>query len=157
MRNHNLLVLLVSSAIAISAIGCSPTENEEKGPYYSVKKEQTEFKNQGLHASLDWIKEPTEKEAGEFTLKFWKEGEGTSEGPYVTPSHDVAVTLWMPSMNHGSDPVQVSAKKDASGNEVLGEYTVSNLKFSMGGEWEIQVLLKNGEEVVEQNSFKFNY
>ena len=67
------------------------------------------FAKSGLCASLEWVKESTEDEQGEFTLRFWNPSEGTEHGPYVAAPAQVAVKLWMASMGHGSSPVKVIA------------------------------------------------
>lgn len=56
---------------------------------------------------------------------------------------EVQVVLWMPSMNHGSAPTSVEPVRDVSGKVLLGQYLVRQIYFTMGGDWEVRVLLKN--------------
>ena len=103
------------------------------------------FPQQELSASITWIKEPADEEAGSFTLRFWSTKLGTEQGPYVDPGHVVAVKLWMPSMGHGSSPVKVEQIKDQAGGAVAGVYEATDVFFSMGGKWEIWVQLKKNK------------
>lgn len=108
------------------------------------------FAAQGFCASLHWITRPGEDAPGEFQLRFWRKSEATEAGPYSSPTQSVGVKLWMPSMGHGSSPVQVSPAKDASGAVLPGIYDARSVNFVMGGAWEIWVQLKEGRQVVEQ-------
>lgn len=56
---------------------------------------------------------------------------------------EVAVVLWMPSMGHGSAPVQIQKEAD-------GIYHITNIYFVMPGEWEIRVTLKKSGQTADQ-------
>ena len=66
---------------------------------------------------------------------------------------DVAVVLWMPSMGHGSAPTQVERAVDAKGDIVPGVFNVKNVYFTMGGDWEVRVILTNQKGQSETASF----
>ncbi|MBX3021812.1 MAG: FixH family protein [Bdellovibrionales bacterium] len=55
----------------------------------------------------------------------------------------LAVVLWMPGMGHGSSPVTVE-KLD------IGTYRASRVFFTMAGDWEIRVQLKDGDEIKDE-------
>jgi hypothetical protein len=107
-------------------------------------------------ASLTWLQEPTSHAFGSFELRFWDEN-GSASGPYVRPSSDVAVKLWMPSMGHGSSPVTVKMAKGGQGQVIPGVYVASRVAFSMAGEWEIWVALKDGAVVEDKAKTDYAY
>ena len=104
----------------------------------------------GLCASVTWDAAPSASRTNAFTLRFWNQGNGSESGPYITPEQTPFVRLWMSSMGHGSRPVVMSAAKDASGAVLPGVYRVEQVVFTMRGDWDIQVQLRNGSSVVDQ-------
>lgn len=108
------------------------------------------FPNKNLCASISWEKMPNEDEEGEFTIRFWKKGIGTKEGPYTYPGHAVAVKLWMGSMGHGSLPVKVVQKQNEHGKILEGTFSAKRVYFVMPGDWEIWIQLKDGKDILEQ-------
>lgn len=64
------------------------------------------------------------------------DGSFLAEDPYL----ELAVVLWMPSMGHGSSPVTIERLD-------RGTYRVSEVFFTMAGDWEIRVQLKAGNDV----------
>ncbi len=110
-----------------------------------------EFAVSKLCAAIEWVKNPSEEEKGEFTVKFWKKGEGSqAAGPFVDPGYAVGVKLWMPDMGHGSSPVKIRKAVSATGEESVGIYSVTEVYFVMGGDWEIWVILKQGTATIEK-------
>lgn len=93
-----------------------------------------------LCVDFNWKQKPQGEQLGIAELKFY-----VQETPQTTvdPQLNVAVVLWMPSMSHGSTPVEVTKIK-------AGEYEASNIYFIMPGEWEIRIQLKQDKDVVEQ-------
>ena len=61
----------------------------------------------------------------------------------VDLNDSVEVALWMPSMGHGSSPVTVERLD-------TGTYRASEVFFTMKGDWEIRIQLKEGDEVRDQ-------
>ncbi len=108
------------------------------------------FTEHNLCASLTWVKQATDSETGEFTLKFWDKTQGSESGPYVTPALTPFVKLWMPSMGHGSSPVHLVATLDAAGAATPGVFSATNVYFIMPGKWEIWVQLKQDAQVIAQ-------
>ncbi len=98
-----------------------------------------------LCVDLIWEKLPTEDERGVFRLQFYRIAE---PGTYIEPTLAPSVQLWMPSMGHGSAPVQLTKIAD-------GVYRVSEVYFVMSGDWEIRVQQKNGKDLVDQVVFPF--
>jgi hypothetical protein len=80
-------------------------------------------------------------------LMFWDEAKGNmTEGPYVDPGYVVSAYLWMVmpgGESHGSSPVTVSASFDATNQVIPGVFQVDGIVFSMYGDWQIHIELKN--------------
>ena len=55
----------------------------------------------------------------------------------------------MDSMGHGSTKTPVVTSAVDAGGVIPGVYEVSNVYFTMRGDWQVQIQLKNGSEVVE--------
>lgn len=118
-----------------------------------------QFKKEKLCATLTWTKKPvvvqapTAKDAAAFDLRLW-DMKGTSSGPFKDLGKDqtLLVSLYMPEMGHGSEPVTL--KKD---EKEPGLYHVTQVLFSMEGAWEIRGrILKNGKDV-DKAAFPFNF
>lgn len=103
-----------------------------------------------LCASITFASQPVEREDNEAVVRFWSMEAGSASGPYVSPTSDVGVELWMPSMGHGSAKVKVNPARD-SGNAVIpGVFDAMPIYFVMGGDWEVWVQLKQGKKVIER-------
>ncbi|MFZ3230359.1 MAG: FixH family protein [Pseudobdellovibrio sp.] len=98
------------------------------------------FPNQKIDVDLTWSELPAEGKANEFTLKFYLSE--NADLP-IALSQSVAVSLWMPSMGHGSSPVKIEKIAD-------GLYKVTRIYFIMPGDWEIHLQLKENTNVIEQ-------
>ncbi|MFN8943405.1 MAG: hypothetical protein ACK5WZ_02140 [Pseudobdellovibrionaceae bacterium] len=104
-----------------------------------------QFGQSSLCVDLVWEQLPTEDLRGIFKLKFYRlEDPSVMVEPNLAPS----VVLWMPSMGHGSAPVQIQKVSD-------GIYQISEVYFVMSGEWDIRVQQKLGKEVIDQVTFPF--
>jgi hypothetical protein len=104
------------------------------------------FKNSALCASFDWQTGPAVSAKSTATLRFWDPSSATVNGPYRDVDGEVAVELWMPSMNLGSAPVVVTPQGG-------GTYAVDNIYFIMHGDWEVRVQIKRGGQLVDKTSF----
>lgn len=93
--------------------------------------------NQGaLHAHVRWTQGP-DAAGGESKMRLdWRDG---STHLPVEPAVTFGVYLWMPSMGHGSSPVQMQRVLNDKGQPVLGAYSVTNMYFIMPGDWEVRV------------------
>jgi len=95
----------------------------------------------GLKFSMEWEQEPAPMRYESFLLKFYSEADPTR---YIDPmGYQPHVQLWMPSMNHGSSPVQIEKLEE-------GFYRVQKVFFNMPGEWDLRIQLKEGNIVREQ-------
>lgn len=92
-----------------------------------------------IHAHLSWDQGPDEN-GGESILRLeWRDG---ATHAFVEPGVPFEVSLWMPSMGHGSAPTQIQRVADGQGGVLTGVYQVRNVYFIMPGDWDIRVTLK---------------
>lgn len=113
------------------------------------------FSGGKVHAHLSWMQGPDEN-GGESIMKLeWYDG---ATHKLIETGLPFAVSLWMPSMGHGSAPTKIEAVKDSRGQQVLGTYKVSRMFFTMPGDWDIRVSLKakDGTEETKAWSIKIN-
>ena len=103
-----------------------------------------EFKKVGQCASIEWRVAPKIDAYAEATLKFWSKKNGSPTGPFENPDcKQLAVSLWMPSMGHGSSPIHLTIRE-------TGIIDATKIYFSMAGHWDLKILLKNGNQVIDQ-------
>ena len=110
-----------------------------------------------LCASITWTTQPSDDDFSAFTLRFWNPAQGTSAGPYLSPAEELHVNLFMPSMGHGSSPVKIAPAKDLHGQVIPGTYQVSEVYFTMHGEWEIQLELRKDGKPVDRAKLGYKF
>src|SRR6185369_5284843 len=114
----------------------------------TVTKCDVAFNEFGLCGTIFWSERPKVNQKNEFLIKFWNASSATSDGPYENLPGPVSLTVWMPSMGHGSSS-DIKLSVDSSGKALTGVYQVSEVYFTMPGRWEIWVQVKRGETVVK--------
>lgn len=133
----------------------APTQTEQENPNQNSQNSTDQsnssttcplyFAQKKLCAELIWEKQPTDSETGSFTLQF----QDTAHQPTsLEAGLSLAVYLWMPSMNHGSSPMQIQQIG-------LGQYRVNRVYFIMPGEWDLHIQLKINEQVQDEYVQKF--
>lgn len=95
----------------------------------------------GLCSEINWINGPSVDGESSFTITFWSEKEGSSNGPWIEPSAQVGAFIRMTCCGSVFFP-KVSKVES-------GKYLVSNVKFTPG-KWEVYVQLKSGDVVEKQ-------
>ncbi|HEX7675900.1 MAG TPA: FixH family protein [Bdellovibrio sp.] len=118
------------------------------------------FAKESLCATLTWTKKPvvvaapTAKDAAAFDLKFWNAKTSSAKGPFTDVPKDktLFVSLYMPEMGHGSEPVIL--KKD---EKEAGVYHITQVLFSMEGTWEIRARLNKGAKISDSANYPFNF
>lgn len=98
------------------------------------------FQKENLCLETEWESFPTEDSFGSLLLSFT---DFNDRDLNISPETELNVVLWMPSMGHGSSPVNLNEIKD-------GAYRASDVFFIMPGEWEIRYQLKDGDKIVEE-------
>lgn len=90
------------------------------------------FVRTNIQAQLSWNTKPVVEDESPFTLRF-----------SAPPGAAVSVRLFMPSMGHGSAPIKLQKVDEAN-------YNATNVYFTMAGNWELIVSLKQGNQLVDQ-------
>lgn len=145
-----LFRILTISFILVGCIQPKYAPKEELNPNAEIKSCPHKLSTSGKCISLDWEVLPTEEDFGQFLIKIWRPNLADESELLEEVKDDVSVFLWMPSMNHGSSPVTVK-------QEDIGTYRVSDVFFTMPGEWEIHIQLKNNNEVKDQVAIPFTF
>lgn len=89
-----------------------------------------------VHAHVTWTQGPRVGEESVMHVE-WKDG--ATHTPIDVPAF--SVSLFMPSMGHGSAPTQVQRVLGSDGKPLAGVYDVRNVYFLMGGDWDVNVVL----------------
>lgn len=102
------------------------------------------FFGEKLHAHLSWNQGPESGAESKMKLE-WRDG---ATHALLEPGVPFEVSLWMPSMDHGSAPTKIRPVVDAQGQTITGTYEVYNMFFVMHGAWDVRVKIKdaNGTE-----------
>ncbi|RZA07587.1 MAG: hypothetical protein EOP11_07270 [Proteobacteria bacterium] len=123
--------------LCISFTGCAKARYAAPEPETRVvggasRAEAFRFTPSGDQAWLSWEQKPTDEEYGSFILKIGRANFADGSPLPLDTAVGVEVVLWMPAMGHGSNPVALE-KID------IGTYRVSEVFFTMPGDWEIRV------------------
>jgi hypothetical protein len=149
------LLSMLAIAIGITSLGCAdPHYANAPHPLHQANENETpicevQFKNK-ICLNIVWEKWPAEGEYGQFVLKTFRLDANNQSPTFVDLALLPIVTLWMPSMGHGSSPTVIERVE-------VGRYHVSRVYFMMKGEWEIRFQLKNGNEVQDQAVLPVSY
>lgn len=92
------------------------------------------FAQANLCAQIHWSVGPSSDTENRFEMQFYSLSTMTP----ADLSAPVAVSLFMPSMGHGSSPVQVA-------KTAPGAYAVTKVHFIMPGFWEIRISVPGAE------------
>lgn len=141
--------VFVQSVVMVSLLmgfGSVSFAHEHDGDTNAPISKHLSFKNNTLHIHASF---PVAPVVGEESMLVLETRDAQTHGP--TEIEDtVQVVLWMPSMGHGSAPTVVE-------KVAPDVYHVKNVYFIMGGEWDVQVLLKDAQGQTEMKSFKMNF
>ncbi len=133
----SVLILTASLAHSKEAVSCD-----------------VDFKKEKICAQFTWIQKPTAsamptaKDAAAFDLLLTKNGEPAD----LSADQSLSVSLFMPSMGHGSMPVEI--KKD---DTKKGVYHITRVLFSMKGDWEIRFKIKKNNKDVDTFNMPFDH
>lgn len=104
-------------------------------------------------AYLSWDQEPNDY-GGEPIMRIeWRNG-ATHE--VVDTGLPFEVSLWMPSMGHGSAPTQIQPAVNDRGQAITGTYQIKNMHFLMPGDWDIRVTLKYQDDTLETQAWSIS-
>lgn len=97
------------------------------------------FASGKIHAHLSWDQGP-DGNGGESIMRVeWHDG---VTHQIIDMGLPFEVSLWMPSMGHGSAPTQIQRAIDNQGQAIVGTYQIRNMYFVMPGDWDVRVTLK---------------
>jgi hypothetical protein len=135
----NIIKFLILSLLLLN-FACARPNYDDTGRN-PASEQECSLNNAKLNFHFYWIHRPqSESEEGTFFLEFF---DPSDPSHMLDPKESLSVSLWMADMGHGAPPVKVE-------RQGLGQYNVSRAYFSMHGNWQIQVQLKNGAEIVDQ-------
>ncbi len=131
--------------ICLSVVGCSPLFKEPKLREVNRSRpplgSTLNFNQLNVSAKLILVSDSAQVgRKTSFRLILWPK-----TGVYLNQGLLPHVWLWMvmASGSHGSSPVSVESSLDESFQPILGSYEVKNANFTMAGEWEIHIQLKD--------------
>ncbi|MBK9040177.1 MAG: hypothetical protein IPL83_13605 [Bdellovibrionales bacterium] len=108
------------------------------------------FADGKIHAHLSWEHGP-DGSGGESKMRLeWHDG---ATHALFEPGLPFSVSLWMPSMGHGSGPTQIQAVLNRNGEVVTGTYLVTNMYFLRMADWEIRVTMKYPDDREETQTW----
>lgn len=113
------------------------------------------FKKSKLCGKLNWtvppknVELPTEKDTAEFTFELFQKTPSVKLSK-VQSKYEIQVQPFMPSMGHGSIPTRVIRDTKSPVETERMRFTVKNVLFSMPGDWEIRIHLKDGDRKIDQ-------
>lgn len=105
-----------------------------------------------VHTLVKWTKGPEVTTESTMIVQWMN---GVTHTP-AEPPGAFDVSLFMPSMGHGSAPTKIQHLIDAQGQPVVGAYEVSNVYFIMGGDWQVNVILKYQDGTSETQTIDIN-
>ena len=137
---NKLLFTMLTSFLMVLIVGCG---SDKQSSHSSVMARSCplKFSSASLCSEIKWVNGPTVDGESSFTVTFWSDKNGASEGPWAEPSAQVGAFIRMTCCGSVFFP-KVTRVED-------GKYLVSNVKFTPGN-WEVYVQLKNGEAVEKQ-------
>ncbi|KHD89589.1 MAG: hypothetical protein OM95_02325 [Bdellovibrio sp. ArHS] len=91
------------------------------------------FSKVRILAKISWENTPNSEQANAFILNLSAPSDQFNE---------LAVSLWMPSMGHGSIPVKIEKINPT-------QYRITDVYFLMPGDWDIRFTLKNNGVVID--------
>lgn len=107
------------------------------------------FRAGTLEARLSWLQGPSAD--GESILRVeWKDA---ATQAVVEPGTSFEVSVWMPSMGHGSSPTQLRRVLDSDGGVLSGSYDVAAMYFVMAGAWEVRFELARPDGTIETQTW----
>lgn len=115
----------------------------------SPLKAHLRYKNKTLHIHAQMAQLPVVGQESFLML----EARAAEDHSPTDIADQIEVSLWMPGMNHGSAPTQLTRVMDAQGKAMVGQYIVRNMYFVMGGLWEIRITLTDSKGHQETGTF----
>lgn len=141
-----LCMLILLSLILLSSCGKSPLLQEL--PQTQVGQQSLETNRKFTVSSqivqLNWLTGINTTEEGKVILLLTKNGTLFDDADYSLGAY-----LWMKSMGHGSSPIVITKL-------TTGVYQLSELFFTMTGDWQLHITLSRNQSIVEEIEYKYD-
>lgn len=100
----------------------------------------------GICLDVTWNEKPIERQSLSLNLRTFRLNAGSSMATLEDLTETLTIEAVMPDMGHGTSPVRIEKLK-------TGVYRVSEIYFSMGGEWELRFHKRSARGDVETVTF----
>ena len=144
MKKINCLLIFI--VLTLTSCGKSPLLKElskETGNIQAMESTRS-FNTTSQSIQLNWITGINTNEEGKAIIILTKNG-----AFYDDRNYSLGAYLWMKSMGHGSSPIVVTKLTN-------GVYQLSELYFSMTGDWQLHLTLNKNNSIVEDVEYSYN-
>ncbi|RPJ66214.1 MAG: hypothetical protein EHM20_17555 [Alphaproteobacteria bacterium] len=138
------IIIFLSAFFLILSCGKSPLllkKNNDTSVISGLEVHKI-FKTTNQSLTLNWLSPVNSIDEGHALLIVKQQNIATDF------TKDFSVILWMPTMGHGSSPIQI--KKLGT-----GIYDLSQIYFIMDGLWHLRIQLKDGSNIIEEQIFEY--
>lgn len=140
---NKILVITLLASLSALQTACAERKEAPANKSPSIAAAPEEPKSGCAHALQSgacvqyfWETVPGEGTEGSFYISITNPEAGSLGPTLKAVEENVSVVLWMPSMGHGSAPVEVE-------RVAPGLYHATRVLFIMPGDWEIRIQLKD--------------
>lgn len=132
-------------ALLLFSCGKSPLLKEKISSAQKVESMEADrfFKTTNHQIKLIWSTPRSTFEEGKAIIILLKSG-----NPTALENEQLDAYLWMKSMGHGSSPIVIR-------NLGNGIYELSEIYFTMPGDWQLHLAIKNGNTIIDD--IEYNY
>lgn len=142
---------ITPTLILFFSLGCAQPKYVTESEQTSTGQQTTEskvncgiqFSNSKYCLSWFWENKPTSTNQGSLIFKIYRLNAFDQTAIQLDSAEIPQLTLWMPSMGHGSTPTETQRLD-------VGTYRVSKVFFIMPGEWDLKFQIKSGSEVTDE-------
>lgn len=107
------------------------------------------WKNLQMCMNWSWQVPASSSQKGSMLIKMTRPHRVDQTPVLQDLDYDLVVTLWMPSMGHGSLPTRIR-KVD------VGSWLIENIFFTMPGDWEIRLAWKENTQIKDELVLRFD-
>lgn len=141
-------LILIIFLLSINLISCGKSPlmmkaNTNQGQVNAFEY-KTMFKSTGHLISTNWLSNQNTIEEGKVLIILTKNNKLSDIAEFTLSPY-----IWMESMGHGSSPIVVTKLAE-------GIFELSEIYFSMPGDWQLHLQLTNNNKVIEDVVLKYN-
>lgn len=134
---------LISALTLLLVLGCAESEESTNPVTQGTTSCPIHFTGQNLCAEIEWKKGPVQNATSEYEVRFWRKDTGTATGPWVTPNGTLKAFTRMTCCGSTFDSIATEVS--------TGRYSVNQVNFTGGPEWEVYLRLE--ADGVSENQF----